>query len=379
MLAVDHHVRGMVAYQAKQLAEAIEAFEAALRLEPTHYWSLMRLGYCLCDLGRGPEDFAGAAGSSPAASSIALTTRMRMAAAVALTSNWASTTRRSRLLQGRRAGSEACVRLVQPGRAYDNLGRYDRPPTTTPGPSRWTEGRASLVQPGNAYRDLGQHDKAVADFSRAVKLDPKYTLAWSNRGAVYSNHLGQYEQAVADFTQAVALDRKFVSAWYNRGLAYSKLASTSRRSPTSPRHRPGFEGCERLALSGRCLRPTWPTRQGRRRLHPGHRPGPESRRRLVRPGPCLHRLGQPAKAADDFTQAIKLNPKHADAWYNRGLVYGERLGQYPKAVADFTQAIKLTRSSWKPGSAEALLTKSWASTTRPSPTTPGPSNWTRST
>jgi len=35
MLAVDHHVRGMVAYQAKQLAEAIEAFEAALRLEPT--------------------------------------------------------------------------------------------------------------------------------------------------------------------------------------------------------------------------------------------------------------------------------------------------------------------------------------------------------
>src|SRR5262249_52276922 len=60
-MALDHFLRGQAAYDAKQLAEAVRAFEAALRLEPTHYWSLMWLGYCLCDLGRGPEDFAGAA------------------------------------------------------------------------------------------------------------------------------------------------------------------------------------------------------------------------------------------------------------------------------------------------------------------------------
>src|SRR5262249_39737038 len=41
--AVDHQFRGMTAYKAKRMAEGIEAFEAALRLEPTHYWSLMWL------------------------------------------------------------------------------------------------------------------------------------------------------------------------------------------------------------------------------------------------------------------------------------------------------------------------------------------------
>src|SRR5260370_12005179 len=75
----------------------------------------------------------------------------------------------------------------------------------------------------SAYRDLGEYDKAVADFSRAVKLDPKYTPAWSNRGAVYSNHLGQHEQAVADFTQAIALDPKYADPLHNRGVAYGKL------------------------------------------------------------------------------------------------------------------------------------------------------------
>src|SRR5262249_24064882 len=60
-MALDHFLRGQAAYDAKQLAEGVQAFEAALRLESTHYWSLMWLGYCLCDLGQSPDDFAGAA------------------------------------------------------------------------------------------------------------------------------------------------------------------------------------------------------------------------------------------------------------------------------------------------------------------------------
>src|SRR5262249_3920578 len=60
-MALDHFLRGQAAYDAGQLREGVQAFEAAQWLEPTHYWSLMWLGYCLCDLGRGPEDFAGTA------------------------------------------------------------------------------------------------------------------------------------------------------------------------------------------------------------------------------------------------------------------------------------------------------------------------------
>src|SRR5262249_12368467 len=60
-MALDHFLRGRAARDARQLAEGVQAYEAALRLEPTHYWSLMYLGYCLCDFSERPEDFAGAA------------------------------------------------------------------------------------------------------------------------------------------------------------------------------------------------------------------------------------------------------------------------------------------------------------------------------
>ena len=44
--------------------------------------------------------------------------------------------------------------------------------------------------------------------------------------------------------------------------------------------------------------------------------------------------------SDDYDQAIKLNPNHADAYYSRGYV-NYNLGYQEEAIADFDQAIKL--------------------------------------
>ena len=51
-------------------------------------------------------------------------------------------------------------------------------------------------------------------------------------------------------------------------------------------------------------------------------------------------LGQIPRAIQDFDQAIKLDPKDAEAYYNRGLAY-LRLGQYARAIQDFDHAIRL--------------------------------------
>ena len=45
-------------------------------------------------------------------------------------------------------------------------------------------------------------------------------------------------------------------------------------------------------------------------------------------------------AIQDFTQAIKLNTKYADAYYNRGVVRS-KLKDYQGAIQDYTQAIKI--------------------------------------
>jgi tetratricopeptide (TPR) repeat protein len=46
------------------------------------------------------------------------------------------------------------------------------------------------------------------------------------------------------------------------------------------------------------------------------------------------------KAIADFTEAIRLDPKAADAYYNRGNAYGHK-GDTEKAKADFDQAKRL--------------------------------------
>ena len=57
-------------------------------------------------------------------------------------------------------------------------------------------------------------------------------------------------------------------------------------------------------------------------------------------GNAYYILGQHQKAIDDYTRAIELDPKLAEAYCNRGIAYSN-LGQYQKAIDNFTRAIKL--------------------------------------
>ncbi|GHV04041.1 hypothetical protein AGMMS50229_04560 [Campylobacterota bacterium] len=50
--------------------------------------------------------------------------------------------------------------------------------------------------------------------------------------------------------------------------------------------------------------------------------------------------GDNQEAIRQFTQAIKLDPNKAQAYYERGLLYGI-LGEYEKAIEDYTRAIKI--------------------------------------
>ena len=50
--------------------------------------------------------------------------------------------------------------------------------------------------------------------------------------------------------------------------------------------------------------------------------------------------GDHDKAIADFTEAIRLNPNDAEAYYSRGCEYFEK-GDHDRAIADFTEAIRL--------------------------------------
>ncbi len=63
-----------------------------------------------------------------------------------------------------------------------------------------------LTDQGVMYRELGQYDKAVANFQKANKLDPKHLQSLFNLGIVYANDLHKPAEATAAWNRLIALD-----------------------------------------------------------------------------------------------------------------------------------------------------------------------------
>jgi tetratricopeptide (TPR) repeat protein len=71
---------------------------------------------------------------------------------------------------------------------------------------------------GLAYYDKDDDDRAIADYSEAIRLDPKYAQAYSSRGLAY-DHKGDLGRADPDYNEAIRLDPKYAQAYFNRANA----------------------------------------------------------------------------------------------------------------------------------------------------------------
>lgn len=74
---------------------------------------------------------------------------------------------------------------------------------------------------GMLQSQLGYHRESLADFQKALSLDPYHTNALSNRGYTYIL-LEDYEKAIIDFDKVIELEPQTAYAFSNRGLAKMK-------------------------------------------------------------------------------------------------------------------------------------------------------------
>jgi tetratricopeptide (TPR) repeat protein/serine/threonine protein kinase len=306
--ALDYFLRGQAAYEARQLAEGVQAFEAALRLEPTRYWSLMKLGFCLCDLGRGPEDYSGAVrvftGCILKRPDHAHAYYCRAIAYCKLRRYEESVADNSRAIeldpQHAPAWSVRGVahsRWGRPAQAFADYSKaIDLDPTD---PAVW-------FNRGLAHNQLDQAARAIDDFTKAIELNPTFAPAWRNRGLAHKR-LGKASQALADFTKAIELDPTYMEAWYSRGLAHH----------AQRRARQAVDDYTR-AIG----------------INPNYATAYENR------GVAYSSLNEWNQSAADLSRALELDPSVASAWFNRGVAY-HRLGKPAEAVADCDKAIEL--------------------------------------
>jgi tetratricopeptide (TPR) repeat protein/S1-C subfamily serine protease len=80
------------------------------------------------------------------------------------------------------------------------------------------------VNRGNAKSELGNKKEAIADYDRAIAINPKLAEAYNNRGNAKSE-LGNNQGAIIDYDRAIAINPKYAQAYSNRGNAKSELGN----------------------------------------------------------------------------------------------------------------------------------------------------------
>jgi tetratricopeptide (TPR) repeat protein len=80
---------------------------------------------------------------------------------------------------------------------------------------------------GVLYKDQQKYELALADYNKAIELNPNDAKAYYNRGNLYSDQQ-KYELALADYNKAIELNPNYAEAYANRGLLYAELKQTEK-------------------------------------------------------------------------------------------------------------------------------------------------------
>ncbi|MBR4905216.1 MAG: tetratricopeptide repeat protein [Selenomonadaceae bacterium] len=163
-----------------------------------------------------------------------------------------------------------------------------------------------FVNRGNIYNDhLRDYEAAIADYNKALEINPKFSWAYHNRALAYGR-LKRWDEAIADYGRALEIDKNYVSAYNGRAWSYCQMGK--------------FE--EALVDANKAVE-----------LNPN-----DANFLDTRAGAYIG-LKRYEEALSDLNRAIKLSP---EGWlyHNRGELY-LLMGEQSKAQADFAKARKL--------------------------------------
>ena len=71
---------------------------------------------------------------------------------------------------------------------------------------------------GNDKGKRGDYYGAIADYTKAIEINPQFEKPYNNRGTA-KDELKDYYGAIADYTKAIEINPNYKSAFKNRGIA----------------------------------------------------------------------------------------------------------------------------------------------------------------
>ena len=218
------------------------------------------------------------------------------------------------------------------------------------------------ISRGNDHLSKGEYDQAIAVFSEAIRQDPTNPAAWWGRGEATHLYRDDADAAIADYTEAIRLAPQPNPDWYfdlASALLLEALQAFRFRLDEPQTHSLCSQAVAHLS---ECLRliPTdvrsyW--KRGEAHLYRGeHGQAAADWGEAVRLDPQnvtyrwsrIHTQGDydyyipdiHDRAADCWTEYIRLNPGHQLAYHLRGDARRDG-GHLDAAIGDYTEAIRL--------------------------------------
>ncbi|WP_347336619.1 tetratricopeptide repeat protein [Bradyrhizobium macuxiense] len=196
---------------------------------------------------------------------------------------------------------------------------------------------------GNAYAAGRDYDRAIRDFDSSIKLNPKYDKPLNNRGVAFLKK-GEYDRAIDAFDQAIKLTPSYGEAFANRAGAYLKKSEYDRAAQDydeAIRLEPNLEGvwngrCWTRAILG-ALRAALEDCNKALQSNSSSAAAASNAATYDSRGLIYLKMGQTSAAVEDYSSALRLDPKLASAFYGRGLAELKR-GDHAHGDADISKA-----------------------------------------
>lgn len=295
---------GSVILAAGRADEALEQFEAALRIDSRHVHALVRQGNTLIGMRRYGQ---------------ALAAYDRVLSV-------------SPLVLDALCNRGSALRAL--GRHQEALETYDRALTVDP------LSFESFYNRGHVLRDLKRYGEALQSYDRAIALAQGHPAMLSMRGRTLID-LGRPNEALASLNEAIAIRPDFVEALHNSAVALERVGRAAEAIERSDRV---------LTLEPRnsrafaCRGNAWSHLQQYEEAISSYARAleiePMSADVLCNQATALRHLRRYDEALQGYDAALALESGLAQAWGNRGIVL-QGVHRYEDAISSLDRAIKL--------------------------------------
>ena len=211
---------------------------------------------------------------------------------------------------------------------------------------------------GNAFSKKGKKNDAVAQYRKALKINPDYKVARMNLGIVLFD-TGAKAEAIAQYREALKLDPDYAEARYNLGV---DLFAGGEKEEAVAQYRKALESnpdyVEARYNLGNALLQLGKVEEAIAQYRQALETAPNDARILNNLGIALSIKGEKESAMAQFRKALNAKPDFVDAHYDLGAAL-VKIGKLDEAITHFRKALEINPNYVKArfGLGKALLRK----------------------